>query len=89
VIDDPCWDSQVESRDDYYARLLLALAADLGPIAARLVALAEDAPPAESPPFTTTGTNAGSAASGSVIRAAHRSILWLARKQRKAWVLCW
>lgn len=42
VLDDPRWDRQVESRDSYYARLLLALGGDLGPIAARLAALAED-----------------------------------------------
>lgn len=41
VIDDPRLDRQLESRDDYYARLLLALAADLAPIAARLAALAD------------------------------------------------
>ncbi len=44
VVADPRWDRQVEARDGYYARLLLALAADLGPISARLAALAEDAP---------------------------------------------
>ena len=43
VLADPRWDSQVESRDDHYARLLLALAADLTPIAARLAELADDA----------------------------------------------
>lgn len=43
VLEDPRWDRQVEIRDDYYARLLLALAADLTPIAARLAALADAA----------------------------------------------
>lgn len=32
VIEDPRWDGQVESRDDYYASLLLALDADPQPI---------------------------------------------------------
>jgi len=50
VLHDPRWDGQVETRDDYYARLLLALAADLGPIATRLAALAEGAP-LDSPDF--------------------------------------
>lgn len=43
-VDEPRWDRQVEARDEYYARLLLALAADLGSSAARLTALAEDVP---------------------------------------------
>lgn len=32
VIEDPRWDRQVESRDEYYASLLLALGSDVGPL---------------------------------------------------------
>lgn len=32
VIEDPRWDRQVESRDEYYAGLLLALGSDVGPL---------------------------------------------------------
>lgn len=35
VLDDPRLDRQIESRDVYYATLLLALGADVGPLAAR------------------------------------------------------
>jgi len=35
VLDDPRWDPQVESRSEYYAHLLLALGADVGPICER------------------------------------------------------
>src|SRR4051812_4904259 len=37
VLDDPRWDRQVESRDLYYASLLLELSADIGPICERLL----------------------------------------------------
>lgn len=36
VVDDPRWDRQVESRDDYYANLLIRLEADVQPIIDRI-----------------------------------------------------
>ena len=36
VLNDPRWDQQVESRSDYYARLLLAVGADLSQLGERL-----------------------------------------------------
>lgn len=36
VVDDPRWDRQVESRDDYYANLLIRLEDDVQPIVDRI-----------------------------------------------------
>ena len=36
VVDDPRWDRQVESRDAYYANLLIRLNADVQPIVDRI-----------------------------------------------------
>ena len=43
VLDDPRWDRQVEAREDYYARILLALDANVERIAASLLREDEDA----------------------------------------------
>src|SRR5215470_13515969 len=37
VLDDPRWDRQIEMREDYYARLLLELNADITPMGERLL----------------------------------------------------
>jgi hypothetical protein len=39
VVDDPRWDRQVESRDDYYANVLIQLNADVRPIVDRISSL--------------------------------------------------
>lgn len=42
VLADPRWDRQIESRDEYYAGLLLALGADVGPLVAALAGRPRD-----------------------------------------------
>jgi hypothetical protein len=37
VLEDPRWDRQVEERDQYYARLLVQLGADIGPVGERVL----------------------------------------------------
>lgn len=42
VIEDPRWDRQVESREEYYAGILLALGCEVGPLVEALVGRDED-----------------------------------------------
>jgi hypothetical protein len=48
VVNDPRWDRQIESRDDYYARLLVELGGDVSPIVQRLI---DEAPSADESDF--------------------------------------
>jgi hypothetical protein len=48
VLNDPRWDRQVEARDDYYARLLIATGANIDILRRRV---AEEAPDADEADF--------------------------------------
>jgi hypothetical protein len=42
VLNDPRWDRQVEARDDYYARLLIATGADIDILRRRVAEVGPD-----------------------------------------------
>jgi hypothetical protein len=70
VMYDPRWDRQLETREVYYAELLLALDADVAPIWSRLVELAGDEAAAEAGAWLPIGVLTEMAARGSASASA-------------------
>jgi hypothetical protein len=70
VMYDPRWDRQLETREVYYAELLLALDADVTPIWGRLVELAGDEAAADAGAWLPIGVLTEMAARGSAAAAA-------------------